>query len=41
MATFYKGVEYLSKPREQVVYHKKQTFSNIDEGIWKSLSIYK
>jgi hypothetical protein len=33
MATFYKGVEYLSKPREQVVYHKKQTFSNIDEGI--------
>ena len=33
MATFYKGVEYLSKPREQVVYHKKQTFSNIDEGV--------
>ena len=33
MATFYKGVEYASKPREQVVYHKPQTFSNTDEGV--------
>tara|TARA_Y100000592_G_scaffold100077_1_gene178522 strand:- start:18 stop:977 length:960 start_codon:yes stop_codon:yes gene_type:complete len=33
MATFYKGVEYASKPREQVVYHKAQSFSHNDDGI--------
>tara|TARA_Y100000592_G_scaffold4512_1_gene6512 strand:+ start:16849 stop:17796 length:948 start_codon:yes stop_codon:yes gene_type:complete len=33
MATFYKGVEYASKPREQVVYHKPQKFGNNDVGI--------
>jgi len=33
MATFYKGVEYVSQPRDQVVYFKQQSFTNTSEGI--------
>ena len=33
MATFYKGVEYVSQPREQVVYYKRQSFTNDSEGV--------
>ena len=33
MGTFYKGIEYVSNPTEEVVYHKNQTFSASAEGI--------
>ena len=33
MGTFYKGVEYVSQPNEQVVYYKRQSFTNTSEGI--------
>ena len=33
MGTFYKGIEYVSNPREEVVYYKNQSFSSSAEGI--------
>ena len=33
MGTFYKGIEYVSNPREEVVYYKNQSFSSTAEGI--------
>ena len=33
MGKFYKGIEYVSNPRDQIVYYKNQTFSNTDDGV--------
>ena len=33
MGKFYKGIEYVSNPREQIVFYKNQTFFNTDDGV--------
>jgi len=33
MATFYKGIEYVSHPRERIVYYKNQSFSDEADGV--------